>query len=128
MVGSDINKTSVIQAIKNVNYTKGLSEKISIKHQENNANIFEGIINENDQFTFTMCNPPFYTSEKDAEREALKKLKNLNDTTELKLNFGGIILDGIISIAYLSAITFESVLLHISALAGFPVVIMFLAK
>ncbi|HAT70962.1 MAG TPA: 23S rRNA (adenine(1618)-N(6))-methyltransferase, partial [Flavobacteriaceae bacterium] len=53
MVGSDINKNSVLQAIKNVNYTKGLSEKISIKHQENNANIFEGIINENDQFTFT---------------------------------------------------------------------------
>ncbi len=89
MVGSDINKNSVLQAIKNVNYTKGLSEKISIKHQENNANIFEGIINENDRYTFTMCNPPFYTSEKDAEREALKKIKNLNDTTELKLNFGG---------------------------------------
>ena len=46
----------------------------------------------------------------------------------LKLKSGDIILNDIISIAYLSAITFYSVLLYISALAGFPVFIMFLAK
>ena len=46
----------------------------------------------------------------------------------LKLKSGDIILNDIISIAYLSAITFQSVLLYISALAGFPVFIMFLAK
>ena len=45
----------------------------------------------------------------------------------LKLKSGDIILNDIISIAYLSAITFQSVLLYISALAGFPVFIMFLA-
>lgn len=89
MIGSDINKESVLQSITNIKYTKGLSEFISIRHQKNNANIFEGIINEEEQFTFTMCNPPFYSSEKDAEREALKKLKNLKSTTDLKLNFGG---------------------------------------
>ena len=46
----------------------------------------------------------------------------------LKLKSGDIILNDIISIAYVSAITFQSVLLYISALAGFPVFIMFLAK
>ena len=47
----------------------------------------------------------------------------------LKLKSGDIILNDIISIAYLSAITFQSVLLYISALAGFPVFFsMFLAK
>jgi len=46
----------------------------------------------------------------------------------LKLKSGDIILNDIISVAYVSAITFLSVVLYISALAGFPVFIMFLAK
>lgn len=46
----------------------------------------------------------------------------------LKLKSGDIILNDIISIAYVSAITFQSIILYISVLAGFPVFIMFLAK
>ena len=46
----------------------------------------------------------------------------------LKLKSGDIILNDIISIAYVTAITFQSIILYISVLAGFPVFIMFLAK
>ncbi|WP_338791030.1 23S rRNA (adenine(1618)-N(6))-methyltransferase RlmF [Bernardetia sp. MNP-M8] len=94
MVGVDIDKTAIQSAIKNVETSKKLKENIEIRHQESNANIFKGIIKESEYFDFTICNPPFHASEKDANSAALRKIKNLKDTTEsaqgtIKLNFGG---------------------------------------
>ena len=91
MVGVDIDKLAVKNAEEIISENK-LKQNIEIKHQPNNANIFEGIINSKDFFHFTMCNPPFYSSEKEAQKNALKKLKNLNPTiklTEAQRNFGG---------------------------------------
>ena len=88
MVGSDINLESVKAAQQNINFTPKLAEKATIVHQTDNANIFKGIIQPNDYFHFTLCNPPFYTSEEDAAKNAKQKLTNLGkETTEL--NFGG---------------------------------------
>jgi len=41
---------------------------LSVRKQPNKAKIFEGIIQPNEHFTFTMCNPPFHKS---AEAAAL---------------------------------------------------------
>lgn len=88
MVGCDINLESVKAAQQNINFTTKLAEKATIVHQTDNANIFKGIIQPNDYFHFTLCNPPFYTSEEDAAKNAKQKLTNLGkETTEL--NFGG---------------------------------------
>ncbi len=94
IVGVDIDKTAIQSAIKNVETSEKLKENIEIRHQESNANIFKGIIKENEYFDFTICNPPFHASEKDANSAALRKIKNLKDTTDssqetIKLNFGG---------------------------------------
>lgn len=93
MVGTDINKQAVDAAKANVAATKNLREKISIKHQTNNAHIFEGIIAEDDYFHFTMCNPPFHSSAEEATKGTLRKLKNLENNTQTKKeivqNFGG---------------------------------------
>ena len=92
MVGSDIDSIAVETATKTVNSNVSLKQNIEIRHQKTNANIFEGIIQKDEYFDFTMCNPPFYASEEEANKIAFQKLKNLNpDKTiaELTRNFNG---------------------------------------
>lgn len=89
MVGADINKTAVISAQKNIEATPSLADNIEIRHQTDNANIFKGIVKKGEHYQFTMCNPPFHSSEKEAQKGTLRKLKNIGKDTKLTLNFGG---------------------------------------
>lgn len=89
MVGVDINKNAVEAAVKNINFTKKLKSNIEIRHQRNHANIFDEIIGNDEYFHFSMCNPPFHFSEEDATKGTLRKLKNLQHSKSLTLNFGG---------------------------------------
>ena len=86
MVGSDIDETAVKFAKQN---TLQFKEKIEIRHQTSNADIFKGVLHSNEFFDFTMCNPPFHASEKEATLGTLKKLSNLQNNPAFKLNFGG---------------------------------------
>jgi len=96
MVGSDIDENAIVSAKRNVAASESLQNNIEIRHQKNNANIFEGIIKEGEYFHFTMCNPPFHTSEEEASKGTLRKLRNLEKENqpyqtkkEIVLNFGG---------------------------------------
>jgi 23S rRNA (adenine1618-N6)-methyltransferase len=89
MVGVDINETAVISATKNIETTPGLSDHIEIRHQKDNANIFKGIIIKGEHYQFTMCNPPFHSSQEEAQKGSLRKLKNIGGNATLSLNFGG---------------------------------------
>ncbi|OAB78027.1 23S rRNA (adenine(1618)-N(6))-methyltransferase RlmF [Cochleicola gelatinilyticus] len=96
MVGSDIDETAVHSAEKNVASSEGLSEKIEIRRQTNNADIFKGIIKSDEYFDFTMCNPPFHASEEEAHKANLRKVRNLQKPEggyykkeDILLNFGG---------------------------------------
>lgn len=94
MIGADIDKTAIESARKNSETSQKLKENIEIRHQPSNADIFKGIIKENEYFDFTICNPPFHASEKDAHLAAFRKVKNLTNDDNLnektiKLNFGG---------------------------------------
>jgi 23S rRNA (adenine1618-N6)-methyltransferase len=68
-----------------------LKNKITLKLQKNKNNIFTGIIEKDDRFDFTMCNPPFHKNAKEAQNGSNRKVSNLtkqkiNDAT---LNFAG---------------------------------------
>lgn len=96
MVGADIDTTAIKSARLNVMASEGLKDYIEIRHQKNNANIFDGIISENEYFHFTICNPPFHSSEEEATKLTLRKLRNLQQENrpyrtkkEIVLNFGG---------------------------------------
>ncbi|WP_066218163.1 23S rRNA (adenine(1618)-N(6))-methyltransferase RlmF [Formosa haliotis] len=89
MVGCDTSKDAVESAKHNVSLTPELLKKIDIRHQSTPANIFEGIIKPDEQFTFTMCNPPFFASEEEATRTTKTKLKNLKKAGPVELNFSG---------------------------------------
>jgi len=89
MVGADINEVSITSARNNVAMNK-LSPKIEIRHQNDNAHIFKNIIKADEFYHFTMCNPPFHSSEDEATKGTLRKLKNLKIDKPTGLNFGGI--------------------------------------
>jgi 23S rRNA (adenine1618-N6)-methyltransferase len=96
MVGADISEDAVRSAVENVNASEGLTAMIEIRHQLQNANIFEGIIAKDEYFDFSMCNPPFHTSKAEAIKGSLRKLKNLQykkeaseNPRDVSLNFGG---------------------------------------
>ena len=89
MVGCDISSDSVQAARHNVGLTAALDKRIEIRHQDDHAHIFEGIIKNDEYFDFTMCNPPFHSSEAEAIKGTERKLKNLNIDGPTALNFGG---------------------------------------
>lgn len=89
MVGCDISSDSVQAARHNVGLTEALDKRIEIRHQDDHAHIFEGIIKNDEYFDFTMCNPPFHSSEAEAIKGTERKLKNLNIDGPVALNFGG---------------------------------------
>lgn len=89
MVGSDIDQNAVTAAKVTLEANPKLLKQIDIRHQTDNANLFTEILKEGEYFDFTMCNPPFYTSKENAERETKRKQKNLAYSPEAKRNFGG---------------------------------------
>ncbi len=91
-VGCDSDAVAVKAAKNNVMATEDLLEKIEIRYQNNNAHIFKGIILPGEFYHATVCNPPFYASEEEANKSTLRKLKKLNpekSVLELERNFKG---------------------------------------
>jgi 23S rRNA (adenine1618-N6)-methyltransferase len=90
-VGTDVDPVSVESAKKIIDLNPSLNDKIEIRLQSNQKDIFAGIIDSGEKFDLTICNPPFHSSAKEAKLAALKKLRNLRqkNVTKPKLNFGG---------------------------------------
>lgn len=95
-IGTDINVSAIknAQAILDAN---GLNDFIQLRLQNNTNYIFKGLIQEDDVFDFSMCNPPFHTSLEDAQAGTQRKVNGLARNTgkkpakiiNPKLNFGG---------------------------------------
>lgn len=90
-LGSDIEIESIESANSIINSNENLKNNIKCKQQTNNQNIFENIIEKDDKFDFTLCNPPFHKSKKDAEAGSKRKVQNLskNKNKKIVLNFAG---------------------------------------
>lgn len=90
-VGSDIDVTSIDSAQTIINNNPELKKSIDLRFQKHQKHIFEGIIEQEDFFDLSVCNPPFHRSEQEAKDASKRKLKNLKGkkNKETKLNFGG---------------------------------------
>jgi len=90
-IGSEIDKVSIQNANEIVSFNKLLEDNIKIIEQTSKEYIFENIITQNDKIDFTMCNPPFHKSKKEAKEGTLRKIQNLSKgkNKKLSLNFGG---------------------------------------
>ncbi|MFD1614021.1 23S rRNA (adenine(1618)-N(6))-methyltransferase RlmF [Gelatiniphilus marinus] len=88
-VASDIDKVSLQNAQKIIDKNK-LNSAIALRHQKDSSKILNGILNEVDKFSVSICNPPFYKSEVDALEATTRKLKGLNKATDKVVrNFAG---------------------------------------
>jgi len=91
MLGTDINQKSLDNAQKILDGNPEISSGIQLKFQPDSNFIFKNILNSEDRFTFSMCNPPFHDSEESAMKGNFRKTKNLNKSKAKKptLNFSG---------------------------------------
>ena len=88
-VGTDIDKKSLDRAGKIVK-KNNLNDAIVLQQQKDAANIFQGVLTEEDKFSASMCNPPFFRSQQEAMLANARKLEGLGnaDTVEPR-NFSG---------------------------------------
>lgn len=88
---SDIDPVSIQNVQKIIDANEKLKDKITLKLQKNKNNIFTGIIEKDDIFDFTMCNPPFHKNAQEAQNGSNRKVSNLTKqkTTNATLNFAG---------------------------------------
>ncbi|MFM2480683.1 23S rRNA (adenine(1618)-N(6))-methyltransferase RlmF [Celerinatantimonas sp. YJH-8] len=90
-VGTDINTASLTHLQQILNRNPELKAPIELRHQPNKHHIFEGIIQPDEFFDITVCNPPFHSSLEEARKSNYRKRKNLGlqHQTLNPLNFGG---------------------------------------
>jgi len=92
-VGADIDATALANAQQILHANAELTTSIELRLQASPTNIFKGIIQPDDFFNLTLCNPPFHTTLAEAQIGTQRKWQNLGINTgknkALKRNFGG---------------------------------------
>ena len=84
--GVDIDLTAIKVAQQICQFNK---LKIDLRRQSTRENIFRGVIEPNDTFHITLCNPPFHASIEKASQGTQRKWENLGKGQSKNLNFGG---------------------------------------
>ena len=85
-VGTDIDADSLVSSQKIID-TNELSNKIELRFQKDKTHILHGIVTNEDSFTVSMCNPPFYKSAEEARGANRRKSRNLGNNAVR--NFAG---------------------------------------
>lgn len=102
-VGADVDPESVKNANHIVQQNTVLQGRVECRLQPQSRHFFKGIIQPNEFYHVTTCNPPFHKSLAEAEQGTARKLKNLSSnkakrgsdkqasssTSSTTLNFGG---------------------------------------
>ncbi|GAA0877262.1 23S rRNA (adenine(1618)-N(6))-methyltransferase RlmF [Algoriphagus jejuensis] len=91
MVGSEVNPLALESAAKILRENPAFQTKIKLRAQAQASKIFTGIIQPDEFFDLTMCNPPFHDSAEAAQAGSQRKVRNLTGkaVVKAKLNFGG---------------------------------------
>ena len=89
--GTDIDPIALENASQIIRHNPSLMTKINLRLQQDPGSIFKGIIQKDEYFDLSICNPPFHASKEEAKAAALRKLSNLKGKkiTTPTLNFGG---------------------------------------
>lgn len=86
--GSDCQPESIRAAQQLLAMNTGLTRAIRLRRQRDSRKIFDGIIQPNEFYHATLCNPPFHTSAQAAAQGTARKNNHLGLVTE-QLNFAG---------------------------------------
>ncbi|GIU42160.1 ribosomal RNA large subunit methyltransferase F [Shewanella sairae] len=76
-VASDVDPISIDNANHIFTYNPLLEDRFEARLQQDAKQVFRGIINRDERFDLTMCNPPFHGSLAEASEGTARKLKNL---------------------------------------------------
>lgn len=87
-VGVDIDAHALRHAQQLID-ANGLQQQITVRQQPKPAAIFKGVILPGEQFTVTVCNPPFHASAQEALAGTQRKWRGLGKKPAQALNFGG---------------------------------------
>lgn len=87
-VGADID-TKALRNAQQIIDANGLQQQISVRQQPNPSSIFKGVMLPGEQFTVTLCNPPFHASAEEALAGTQRKWRGLDKKPPQVLNFGG---------------------------------------
>ena len=79
-VATDIDLDSLDTAQDNID-DNHLENQIELRQQFDEQHILKGVIEEDDAFTATMCNPPFYKSAEEAQGANRRKTRNLGNNS-----------------------------------------------
>lgn len=90
-VGSDIDPKAIQSALDIIQTNRLLKGNVRVRLQQNPKDIFKGIIQKEEYFDVTICNPPFHSSFEEAQAGTIRKVSNLTQKKEVNptLNFGG---------------------------------------
>jgi 23S rRNA (adenine1618-N6)-methyltransferase len=90
--GSDIDATALASARTIVAANK-LGKSIALRQQTDPRHVFEKLLQPDDRFDITLCNPPFHASQAEASSGSQRKWRNLGKLDPKRklpaLNFGG---------------------------------------
>ncbi len=90
-VGTDIDSVAIESAHTIIENNTHLKNNIELRLQKANNHFFKNIIQDDEYFDVTICNPPFHRSALEAQEGTVRKVSNLTHTkaTTPLLNFGG---------------------------------------
>lgn len=92
-LGTDIAASAIASAKAIVQANPGLATAIELRQQPEPGHIFHGLLQANERFDLTLCNPPFHASAEEASSGSKRKWRNLGKLDPKRklplLNFGG---------------------------------------
>lgn len=90
--GSDIDPIALASA-RTIVAANNLGKSITLRQQAHSPHIFEHLLQPDDRFDITLCNPPFHASQAEASSGSQRKWRNLGKLDPKRtlptLNFGG---------------------------------------
>jgi 23S rRNA (adenine1618-N6)-methyltransferase len=90
-VGVELNEQAIKSTQKIIELNPNFHKKIEIRTQPDDSKIFSNIIQPDEFFDLTICNPPFHESAQAAQEGSKRKVRNLTGkaVSKAQLNFGG---------------------------------------
>jgi 23S rRNA (adenine1618-N6)-methyltransferase len=88
---TDVDPSSLKTARAIVQFNPQLTQKVRLIEQPNTNHIFKHVVSTEDYFDATICNPPFFSSQEEADLANRRKVKKLTGTRpkQAQYNFGG---------------------------------------
>jgi 23S rRNA (adenine1618-N6)-methyltransferase len=83
-VGTEIDRVALASAKATVNGNSGLRDAIELRFQSSPLSVFQNILQAEELFDVSMCNPPFHTSLDDAKKGTERKFWWARDRTVLR--------------------------------------------